>query len=160
MHVYVIRHGIADAHAASDFDRRLTAEGRERFAASVRGLERLGVRLDQVLHSPLLRAVETAELLEPLLDGPLTVLDALADAPDERLFHALERAPEHVALVGHEPWLSQFVAWLACGERRFGPAFHLSKGAVVRLEGRPHPGDASLTGFWKSGLLRKLGRGA
>ena len=133
MKVYAIRHGIADAHAATDFDRRLTAEGREKFQASVRGLERLGVQLDQVFHSPLLRAVETAELLEPVLDGPLTVLDALADPPDERLYHALERAPERVALVGHEPWLSQFVAWLTCGERRLGPAVHLSKGTVVKL---------------------------
>lgn len=157
MKVFVIRHGIADGHASSDFDRRLTPEGREKFAASVRGLQRLGIQLDGVFHSPLTRAVETAQLLEPILSGAMTELEALAEAPDERLFHALETGPERVALVGHEPWLSQLVGWMACGELRLGPAFRLSKGTVVRLEGQPRPGDTHLTGYWKSGLLRKLG---
>lgn len=158
MQVFVMRHGIADGHASSDFDRRLTPEGAAQFALGVQGLEQLGVTLDHVLHSPLLRAVETAELLEPLTRGPREVLNALADAPDERLFEALARTGERVALVGHEPWQSQTAAWLACGELRFGSALHLSKGAVVRLEGQPRPGAMHITGYWNSELLQALGR--
>ena len=158
MQVLVIRHGIADGLASSDFDRCLTPEGAAQFALGVRGLAHLGERLDRVLHSPMLRAVETAELLEPLLDGPREVLEALAEAPHEQLFEALASGGERVALVGHEPWQSQLVGWLACGERRFGSAFHLSKGAVVRLEGQPQPGAMRVTGYWNSDLLQALGR--
>ena len=158
MKIFVIRHGIADGRAATDAERRLTPEGRERFGLEVRGLQRLGVQLDTVWHSPLARAVETAEMLEPLLRGRREVLEALADEPDGALLEALERGGEHTALVGHEPWQSQLVSWLVTGDPRRGPAFHLPKGAVVRLEGRPLPGQAQLSGFWGPKLLAALGR--
>ena len=158
MQVFVMRHGIADGLAPSDFDRRLTPEGAEQFALGVRGLARLDVQLARILHSPLLRAVETAELLEPLCAGRREALDALVDAPDERVLEALAGAGPSVALVGHEPWQSRLVAWLIAGEQRLGPALHLSKGAVVQLEGQPRPGSMRLKGFWSSRLLQALGR--
>ena len=157
MHLFVLRHGIADAQASADFDRHLTLEGRQQFSRAVRGLQSLGIELDRVLHSPLVRAVETAELLEPLLTGSRDVLPALADAPGELLLEALAGAGERVALVGHEPWQSQVVAWLTCGDRRLGPAFHLSKGAVVRLQGKPEASGMHMTGYWRPDLLGALG---
>ena len=71
MELFLIRHGIAAPGSAvlSDAERPLTPQGRERFAQAVMGLQRLGVRLDRLYHSPWLRAVETATLLRPVLDG-------------------------------------------------------------------------------------------
>src|SRR6185436_5586286 len=99
MDLYVIRHAEAEAGGTSldDARRALTAKGRETFAREVRGLERLGVELERVYHSPLLRAVETAELLAPLLDGESCVMSELARAPREELLGQIEG--ESVALV-------------------------------------------------------------
>ena len=71
MELYLVRHAAAvdRAEASSDEARTLTARGSERFARVVRGLDRIGVRLDVVRHSPWTRAVETADLLMPLCRG-------------------------------------------------------------------------------------------
>ena len=68
-----------------DAERPLTPQGRERFAQAVLGLQRLEVRLDRLYHSPWLRAVETAALLRPILEGEVVFTDAEGDvAPDRR----------------------------------------------------------------------------
>src|SRR6187431_1608616 len=61
----VIRHGIAHdaAPGGRDADRALTREGRTRMEQVARGLLRLDLRVDRLLHSPWRRAVETAEQL-------------------------------------------------------------------------------------------------
>lgn len=156
----VVRHAIAEDVAASgrDEDRALTREGRERMQAAVRGLAALDLRLDRVLHSPWVRARQTAELLAPL-GGACCSLHAcpqLAQAPGHPLLELLD-APR-LALVGHEPWLSQLVAWLACGARERGTAFELRKGSVARLEGAPRPGGMVLRALWPPATLRRLGR--
>jgi phosphohistidine phosphatase len=159
MKLYVIRHAIAldAAEGMRDEERPLTDEGRERFADGVRGLERLDVRFDLVLHSPLLRAAETAELLVPLLDddGGTLVTAELAQAPTPALLELLTAA--EVAVVGHEPWLSELIAWLVTQRRELATGFELKKGAVAVLEGEPRPGGMALLAFYPPGALRELG---
>lgn len=156
MKLYVVRHAIAleSAEGLADDARPLTREGRAQFSESVQGLQRLGVRLERLLHSPLLRAVQTAELLVPLLEGETRVSAALAQAPNSELLHALQG--DSVAVVGHEPWLSELIALLVTGQRALGPRFALKKGAVAMLEGRPAPGEMSLIGFYPPQVLRGL----
>lgn len=155
----VVRHAIAEDRAASgrDEDRALTGEGRERMQAAVRGLAALELRVERVLHSPWLRARQTAELLAPLVEGrpPLRACPQLAQPPDHGLLALLD-APR-LALVGHEPWLSQLVAWLTCGSRERGAAFEFRKGSVARLEGEPRPGGMVLRALWPPATLRRLG---
>jgi len=154
MHLYVVRHAIAVARRPDldDALRPLTEKGRLRFQAVVRGLERLGVRLDVVLHSPWLRASQTGELLLPLLEGELVETELLAmDVSDELLAELPDGA---VAAVGHEPWVSDLVAWLVTGDPRAGAAFSMKKGGVAWLEGTPEPGGMQLAGFWRPRSLR------
>lgn len=160
MILYVIRHAIAveAGEGMNDDERPLSDEGRERFEDGVRGLDRLEVRFDVVLHSPLLRAVETAELLVPLLDdaGETRVSLELAQAPSKGLLALLER--ENTAIVGHEPWLSDLVAWLVTGKRELATGFELKKGAVAVLEGEPRPGGMAVIAVYPPSVLRELGR--
>ena len=155
MQLLVIRHGLA-AGGPTDADRPLTAEGRELFALGVRGLGRLGLRLDRAVSSPLRRAVETAELLEPLLDGERTEAEALAHAPAKATLDCIGEG-ESVALVGHEPWQSELIAWLVADQRGLGGHFTMRKGAVALLEGRPAPGGMTLAGMWRPEVLQALG---
>jgi phosphohistidine phosphatase len=157
MRLLLIRHGQADS-APVDAERQLSFEGRRRLAAEARGLARLGVRFGRVLTSPLVRAVQTAELLEPLLAGPdgagREVADELAREPSEAL---LERCRgDNLALIGHEPWQGQLASWLVTGDPH-GACFALEPGGVLVLDGLPQPGRMVLRGFWRCEDLAAIG---
>jgi phosphohistidine phosphatase len=153
MRLCLIRHAIAeDARPGlCDEARALTAKGRERFAKEVRGLERLGFRFERLVHSPLRRARETAELLAPLSEGELVPSALLAEAPGAELVASLAGA--ELALVGHEPWLTE-LAGLLIG----APAgLELKKGGVLVLEGQPRAGGMQLVQALAPATLRALG---
>ena len=67
----LIRHGIAEpvVSGGSDAERGLSAVGRRRFREVVKGLGKLGIELHELVHSPLRRPVETADLHARLLAG-------------------------------------------------------------------------------------------
>jgi phosphohistidine phosphatase len=155
--LFLIRHAIAvpAAEDRPDAERPLTDEGRKRFARQVRGLERIGVRLDRVLHSPWTRAVETAELLHRLLDGESAVEPGLAREPDAELAALLARG-ERVAAVGHEPWMSELLALLVTGNKTHAERFRFKKGQVAWLEGEPKGRGMQLVASLPPRVLRRL----
>ena len=157
MQLFLVRHAIAvpSAPERPDAARPLTAEGRAKFVKAVRGARALGWKLDRLYHSPLTRAVQTAELLRPLLDGPCTALPDLARAPDEEMLAHIEGA--RVALVGHEPHLGALLAWLVTGDPSRGERFCFKKGGFAVLTGEPRPGAMTLEGLVAPRLLRRLG---
>jgi len=66
MELYLIRHGIAALREdyANDEDRPLTNKGREKTAKVAKQLHERGLRFDLILTSPLVRARETAAILQ------------------------------------------------------------------------------------------------
>ncbi|GAB5549832.1 MAG: phosphohistidine phosphatase SixA [Sandaracinaceae bacterium] len=146
MDLYVVRHAIAEERRPDlvDASRALTKSGRKRFARCVAGLERLELRFDRVLHSPWRRAAQTAELMTSL-GRAIEPHEALAAPPSRGLLEVLGEAGETVAVVGHEPWLSELIAWLVVGEPADGDArFRMKKGGVAQLRGTPRPGRMQL----------------
>lgn len=162
MELFLIRHAIAAPRrpALPDAERPLTRRGRERFIQAVAGLQRLGIRLRQVHHSPWLRAVETAALLAPVLQGDRLPTPTLARPPEAALLHEMLReiAQTPAALVGHEPWMSELLAWLVTGSPATGAAFAFKKGGVAWLEGPLRPGSMVLRAHLPPRVLRALGR--
>ena len=158
MDLYLVRHAAAAPRGPEGEDhlRPLTADGRKSFAAAVEGMARLGLKFDRLYHSPLLRAVETAELMLPLVDGESVVTPLLADDPDLSLLR--EISGERVALVGHEPWMGELTAWLIHNDRDLGTGFRVKKGSVIWLRGEPVPGRMELYGFFPPKILRLLSR--
>jgi phosphohistidine phosphatase len=160
MELFVIRHAIAvpGSMLLADADRPLSPKGRKRFSQAVLGLQCLKVRFDRLYHSPWLRAVETAELLAPVLEGEVVCSPALARAPSQDVLDALVGA--RVALVGHEPWMGELVAWLTTGAPPDGSVFAFKRGGVAWLEGQPQPGRMVLQAFLPPKVLRELGERA
>jgi phosphohistidine phosphatase len=160
MELFVIRHAIAvpGSMLLADADRPLSPKGRMRFSQAVMGLQRLKIRFDRLYHSPWLRAVETAELLAPVLDGKAVGSPALARTPSQDVLAVL--VGERVALVGHEPWMGELVAWLTTGTPPDGSVFAFKRGGVAWLEGQPQPGRMVLQAFLPPKVLRQLGEGA
>lgn len=160
MRLTLIRHGIAEPadDDTDDFSRPLTKRGRKRFREVVRGLEALGVGFTHVVHSPKVRALETAQLLAPLLDGVLEPTRLLLGKPGPGLLGLLS-LHEQVAVVGHEPHLSTLLSWLTVAQnaRASGQTFELKKGAVAMLEGTPTPGGMNLTALIPPRVFRLVG---
>ncbi len=164
MDVFVIRHAIAvdKEEGQDDAARELTPDGVRKFKRAVQGLRELGWRFDRVLTSPWTRAMSTAELLKPVTDGQTIVTDLLADKPRPELFALIAESsgPQEkgyaTAVVGHEPWLSELVAWLAFGDPRHGEAIDLKKGGMVWLEGSAVPGGMMIRAVLTPKILRDL----
>jgi phosphohistidine phosphatase len=100
--------------------------------------------------------VETAELLSRLVraGGETVVEPGLTRTPDGPFLASLRG--DRVAVVGHEPWLSEMVAMLVFGARKYGSRFDFRKGGLAWLEGDPRPRRMWLRGFLAPRVLRRL----
>ncbi len=136
MDLFLIRHAHAiDGGGGRDDDRALSRDGR-RQALDVGGaLAKQKVRFARIVTSPLVRAVETAELVAVTLgfDGGLDVHDALRpDGSWKQLLREVlagHAGDAPLALVGHEPTIGHFLSKLLHQK-----GLSMSKGAVVRLD--------------------------
>src|SRR5579864_8457591 len=82
--MYIMRHGLAADLAAGeiidDAKRPLNAEGKKKMHEIARGLVRLGIALDWIVSSPLVRAVETAGIVSDSFTSkvPMDISDSLS----------------------------------------------------------------------------------
>ena len=141
IHIFLVRHGAAEdaAPGMSDALRALSAKGRKRFHKTARSFAGKARSLDLILTSPLVRAVQTAEILaSEVKQGALAALEELA--PGHLAAEALKavskraRQIESVALVGHEPQLSQLAAALLRVPTAKAASIDIRPGAVVRID--------------------------
>lgn len=160
MNLFVIRHAIAEEapEGQADSERALTDEGIKKAKKAVRGMREVGIDFDRILTSPWTRAVQTAELLASLCDEPPIATQLLAQMPRSELLAQIAELAEDTAVVGHEPWLSELVAWLAFGDTRHGDALELKKSCVVWLEGSAVPGGMAIRAMLPPSMLRVLAR--
>jgi len=141
MIVYFVRHASAGHHlanAAQDEKRALDEEGIEQSTQMGRALAAMDVRVDAVISSPLKRATQTASLVanEIGFDGKLQRTPALRPSARIEAFRELldrHRNLEAVAVVGHNPSLSQFLS-LIISEGASEGSIDLKKGAVARVD--------------------------
>ena len=125
MELYLIRHGIAAPKEdyAKDEERPLTDKGREKTAKVAKRLYEQNLRFDLILTSPLVRARETAQILQNAgLAAQVEEFTALA--PDghiqEWISWLKQRYPngsakDALALVGHQPDLGNWAETLVWG---------------------------------------------
>ena len=140
MKIIFVRHAAAiDRNAGIADDRRyLTPKGRTFFRETALTMLKKGVDPDLILTSPLLRAVQTADILAESLayNGPLAAIDELEPGFDlsglEKIISDCRQVSELV-IVGHEPDLGNIVGDLLGHRDGFG----LKKGCAIRLNIEP-----------------------
>jgi phosphohistidine phosphatase len=166
MELVVVRHGIAMdrdmalEQAMADKDRPLTAKGRSRMKRIAKGMRRAVPNLISIFSSPLLRAVETAEIVATEYgDAPCARTPALLpEADPDELVPVLagETGNAPLAVVGHEPHLSRFVTWCLAGDR--SPLVELKKGGscLLRFDGAPARGSGRLIWLAPPAILRHI----
>jgi phosphohistidine phosphatase len=156
MRVTLIRHAEAGDDARRDEERALTVRGRDDARRLGRALARRGVEFSLMVTSPLVRAVQTAEIIAAEIGyrDRVTVSDLLVPEGEPARVVAflrstgrqLEDAPS-IALVAHEPILSAVAAALL-GKARYPP---LRKTEALRIRIGGAAASAALDG---KGILR------
>ena len=142
MNLYLLRHGIAVDPStptfAKDAERPLTPKGRRRLQQIAEAMGALKISFDVILSSPYVRAKQTAEIVVKSLGRrkKLKFTDALTPGGDPKSLiqevNELRPRPKNVLLVGHEPYLTQFIALLTAGNTNM--AIDLKKGSLCKLE--------------------------
>jgi phosphohistidine phosphatase len=132
--VYIVRH--ADALAgADDAIRPLSAKGRKQSAVIGAFLKRIGVSVDAVWQSELLRAQQTAGIIAKKIKAkkPVTVKGL---APDDRVSSIGKRLNAfkgNLMVVGHGPFMPRLITMLL-GSTEGRPIVDLKKGGAACLE--------------------------
>ncbi len=129
MDIYLIRHAHAVAlgeHGVeNDEDRPLSEQGMEQSRRLAATLEQHRVEVDAILTTPLLRARRTAEILLENSHQPtppdLIVEDRLTpECKPRKLTRVLrELARDRVAIVGHQPDIGVWAAWLIGSKKAY-----------------------------------------
>ena len=141
MELYLIRHGIAAEREAyaNDEERRLTDKGRKKTGKVAKQLRKRGLHFDLILTSPLVRARETAAILQNTgLGAQVEEFTSLAPNGDIHAWVSWLRewqknVPEArcLALVGHQPDLGNWAEALVWGNAQ--EKLILKKAGVIGL---------------------------
>ncbi|MCC0178931.1 phosphohistidine phosphatase SixA [Waterburya agarophytonicola K14] len=124
MKVYSIRHGIAAERGtyADDEQRPLTNKGIKRTTEVAQRLLELNIKFDLILTSPLIRAYQTTEILHQVslstdveVFSPLKPGGQIKDWLEWLEKWQIDRPNGNLALVGHQPDLSNWAEMLIWG---------------------------------------------
>ncbi len=162
---YIMRHGVAvtrgSAGFADDSKRPLTPEGKKKMQEIAQGLRRLGFSPDWVVSSPLVRAVETGEIVVESLAGkvPMDFCDALRPGGSAEAlvsFLAKHANRKRVLVVGHEPDLSAMAARLIGAGRSANLGFKKGGCCLITFSEFPPKSPGELVWWATPRILRKL----
>lgn len=137
MQLYIVRHAPAEELSSgvrSDADRELTPKGRKLFRAFAQKIIQPDQAPQLILHSPLVRAVQTAEILREVIGlnreqmkverrlGPGVTASQMASV-------IREFKVERIAVVGHNPDVSHCTSALIGGG-----SIEFKKGSIACLD--------------------------
>jgi phosphohistidine phosphatase len=158
--IFLVRHAEAiprEGAVVLDEERWLTEPGRSKFRKVAKRFRRLRPEPIEIVTSPLVRAVQTADILADEIgdEGEISVWPGLKPevSPKAVLLRlASLDADRRIALVGHEPQMSGLAAGLL-GRREFPLPF--PKGAIACIDVKKQRGSRRVSFRW---LLVPKGR--
>jgi phosphohistidine phosphatase len=171
MNVYLLRHAqaldLGEAGVQTDEERPLSDEGLRQMEIVSDAVKRLGLKFDEIITSPLRRALETAQELRRHLELPETAVitcDKLEPGGSTKkvMKYLRSREANEVVLVGHAPELPTYAAWLIGSK---DCQLEIAKAGLVyiRCDAAPRKGVGTLVWMLTPELLAGLheeGRGA
>jgi phosphohistidine phosphatase len=149
--LYLLRHAEAEDGDA-DADRRLTRKGEKQVVQLATFLRKHEVPLDirEIWHSPLVRAVQTAELFRQELEIEAPLLEAPGLRPDDDprpMGLRLACSRKSVLVVGHNPQFELLTTCLLSGGT--SPILiDFKKCGLLHLEHAEAPGRQRPLGHW------------
>jgi phosphohistidine phosphatase len=152
MDLYVIRHAdavaVGEQGVTEDEDRPLSEVGEAQAKAIGAGLEAKGFRPGLIVTSPLVRARQTADGIQRQFGHDQPALQEAKEAAPgvkpKRLARYLRGlSVDAVALVGHQPDLGEWAAWLI-GSKRAQIDLAKAGVALIRCADGPRKGGGTL----------------
>jgi phosphohistidine phosphatase len=138
MHLYLLRHGVAEEArpGMTDADRILTADGRKKLRHVLKAVAEARVKPSLMMSSHLKRAMQTAEIAREVLgcEGEIIKTKALAPAATaEQVWEEIRihKGEPSLMLVGHNPLFDGLAAFLL-GATNLKVDF--KKGAIMRID--------------------------
>lgn len=142
MEIYLIRHGIAAERGTytRDEERPLTNKGIHKTTLVAKKLVTMGLKFDLILTSPLIRAYQTAEILQKTgLGEKIEIFESLAPGGNIqewidwllKQFSPLD-SNSKLALVGHQPDLGNWAEILVWGNKK--EQIIVKKAGVIGLQ--------------------------
>lgn len=159
----LVRHGIAiDGYGGairSDRERPLTAEGMEETHQVARGLKKAGVKIEQLVSSPLVRAKQTADIFAEVfkLEEAMICNDLAPGVNHSRVFDFLRPIQkDSIALFGHEPDMGELAQTLLGAE--FELPFKKAGACRIDLFGMPPSSPGILKWFMPPKISKMLSK--
>ncbi len=156
----LVRHGDAEpkAEGKEDRERRLVEKGVIQMRRVANLVELLGFRLDKILASPYVRAIQSAQAISEELEDDVkveTIKELEPDQDPSALLNRLRGMDEKgrnttILIVGHEPYLSRFIKLVTGGE------VELKKGGVAVIKMNATEGKGSLELLLNQKVLKRL----
>jgi phosphohistidine phosphatase len=150
MKLYFLRHGLAGDRGewqGDDAKRPLTTEGKDKMKRAAVMIRKLGIKPDLIITSPLVRALQTAEVVAKELDLKDALLTDARLSPGFDVLKLIDVIRAHpkanaIIFVGHEPDFSATV-----GKLIGGGTIEFKKGALALVE-LPDPAKLKGTLAW------------
>jgi phosphohistidine phosphatase len=141
MFVYFLRHASANQHKIlpkHDDERPIDKLGKQQCHVVGQALVAFGVKVDAVISSPLIRAIQTAELAVTELgyQDRIVISDAMRPEANFDQFHDLlghYSESKAIMVVGHNPSITEFLLHLMTGNEP-SDCVDFKKGAVAKIE--------------------------
>jgi phosphohistidine phosphatase len=145
MDIYIIRHGAAvelDNEIAEEGFRYLSQEGRKRTEEVAIKLKELHTHFDLILSSPLVRAVQTAEIIAAVLEYESEIKTAIEMKGGNsfvRFQQLLKRHSQNksIAAIGHAPDVHHYMLNLLSRDSSLELKVHFHSSSVCKIRYDP-----------------------
>lgn len=145
MDIYIIRHGVAadlDNEIAEESYRYLTIHGRNHCKIVAQRLKDMRIELDAFFSSPLVRALQTAELFSSVLkyNGEVrTAIELIGGSSFNRFKQFIKRNSHFgsIALFGHAPDVNIFSTGMITENPRNVSQINFKNSSVCKIEFDP-----------------------
>lgn len=164
MELYLIRHGAAvdlDNFIVEEGFRYLNNEGREKANEVAQKLKGLKTKFDAIFCSPLVRAVQTAEIFASVLKfkGEIkTVIELIGGHSPTKFRSFIHRNSHHhsIACIGHVPDVYNFAIDLMKNDNVKEPKIHFHNCSVFKLNYDIQNENGSFVYFLESSTMKLI----
>src|SRR4030095_1458656 len=164
MDMYIVGHGAAaelDSEVAEDAYRYLTIHGRNHCKIVAQKLKDMKVQFDSIISSPLVRAVQTAEVFAAVLkyDHEVkTAIELIGGISYNRFLQLIRRNSHHncIALFGHAPDVNTFALNLVSDDTLKNLQVNFKNSGVCRICFDPQTGAGKFIWFLNSETMKLI----
>jgi phosphohistidine phosphatase len=164
MDIYIIRHGVAadlDNEIVEESYRYLTIHGRNHCRIVAQRLKDMKIRFDSILSSPLVRAVQTAEVFASVLkydDEIKTAIELIGGNTFSRFTQLINRHSHHnsIAVFGHAPDVNSFSLNLIRNNPVKDLQLNFKNASVCKIKYDPSSGEGKFAWFLNSENMKLI----